>query len=629
MDARTDQSQQPSRFEQLFGDLETFDLIVDRVLSKWGGPGALIPRDIPGDSPRYIFDNVELFTPFCEHIRETPVGKMRCWSCDLRATEEAAKVGKPIDYLCDNGLLDIAVPIMINELSIATILFGQRRLSDDPQFEIQALSRLRATEANLGLEKGFLQAWWQSVETKTHAEVEEAKADVDRIAKFVAEIVAEREHLRLQAEHSLLVEAEVSKLSLTQLSSSKPVEDFWRVIVGVFESLCSELKAEAGIILKRHSVQDNVFIVHTEYPVVERPSRHWHRLSDRACQDLIKGEIKIRPLSDIQELCSFEDHFAQMEVELRPEAEAVIIPIESDGLDDVRFVVIFVRSTSTPRTDMTQYSSFLQQKALFDLLASRLKLTYGSVLRYNQRLEFEEERRRYVQDIGHQLIGPLSGLRAHCENLLRGRLSVQRGKTVLETLVEQSGLLQRYARNFGFAARSGRSIFDPAEWHPHPCDARSLTQLLITCTKSFQGAAKDKDLRGPSIDELSFRGFPTLQIDEELFEILILNLFDNAVKYSYESSPITATGRVLRDMVEIQVTNHGIPLDEDQIEIVFDRHTRTKKAEEFAPIGTGIGLFICAQIMKLHKGTIRALPSRKSVWGNEVTIIISLPISKP
>jgi len=62
--------------------------------------------------------------------------------------------------------------------------------------------------------------------------------------------------------------------------------------------------------------------------------------------------------------------------------------------------------------------------------------------------------------------------------------------------------------------------------------------------------------------------------------------------------------------------------------MIFQRYTRSKQAEEHEPLGTGIGLFICDQIVKLHKGTIRALPSKKSQHGNEVKFIVTLPIAK-
>jgi GAF domain-containing protein len=294
--------------------------------------------------------------------------------------------------------------------------------------------------------------------------------------------------------------------------------------------------------------------------------------------------------------------------------------------------------------DQDKYGWFdKNDQQLLDALARRI----GIAIERDglRKAQIDAVRREYVLDVAHQLIGPLSGLRAHAENLLEGRLTVERGRTVLKTLVEQAGLLQRYAENFAYAARSGHSIFSSTEFRPQRHDSRRLVDLLIKYAKSFQGQAQAKEIKGPSVDEVSFRGFPPLMLDENLFETLMLNLYDNAVKYSYESSevsrnharilnghdetaPVIITGRVLDTEVEIEVTNHGIPLYPEDIPLIFQRDYRTKAAEEHAVLGTGIGLFICDQIARLHGGTIRALPSKRSLYGNEVKFVVTLPIAK-
>jgi signal transduction histidine kinase len=241
-------------------------------------------------------------------------------------------------------------------------------------------------------------------------------------------------------------------------------------------------------------------------------------------------------------------------------------------------------------------------------------------------LEKEEANIEHYQDITHQLVGPLSGVRAHCENLLRGRVSVERGKVILETLVEQAGLLQRTAINFSYVARyHGDDIFRSTDWDPELVTHKQLVEILIKSTKSFQGQAKVMGIRGPSVDEISFKNFPMLKLIPELFEILVLNLCDNAIKYSFDNSPITVVGLVSEEYVEIEFTNHGISLAEDEIITIFKRHTRSKSAMEFSPGGSGIGLFLCDQICKLHGWTIRALPSKRSTYGNEVKFIIRIP----
>jgi len=523
---------QMSRIERLFGDLETFDLILDRVLRDWGGQGTVIPRD----QPRRLFDNQSTFEPLCKEIRAIEGGEELCWKCNLERAEEAAKEGKPIDYICDNGLLDITVPIMVRGQSIATILFGQRRVSDDPDFEPEAIAKLRRTERKLGLQPGSLQEYWEQVKTITRAEVEQAKAEVNRIAKFIAEIVTEREELQIKSQRSTELERQLNELALSNLSKTEPVKDFWRVLGVVFPKICSILDAQAGVVLRGHPTKEETFTIQTRYPSTNRSSQELYTVPESKWQKLIRGGVVcVANLEESDRQYELRLPFEESELVHPRETEIAIIPMQISSHQAER-VVLAMAGTSPPgSTDLVPWLPFKQQIDLFKMLGSRLRAAYGSVIGQHERLLHEEQRRQYVQDVMHQLVGPLSGLRAHCEALLHGRVSVQRGRVILETLVEQGGLLQRYAENFGFAARSGPSIFDPSEWNPELCDSKRLVDILIKCTKSFQGQAKAKDLIGPSVNESSFRRFPPLMLDVELFEILILNLCDNAVKYSYQA----------------------------------------------------------------------------------------------
>jgi signal transduction histidine kinase/ligand-binding sensor protein len=616
---------QMSRIERLFGDLETFDLILDRVLRDWGGQGTVIPRD----RPRRLFDNPKTFEPLCKEIRAIEGGEELCWKCNLERAEEVAKEGRPIDYICDNGLLDITVPIIVRGQSIATILFGQCRVSDDPDFEPEAIANLRRAERKLGLQPGSLQEYWEQVKTVTRVEVEQAKAEVNKIAKFIAEIVTEREELQIRSQRFTELERQLGGLALSNLSETEPVKDFWRVLRVVFPQICSILDAQAGVVLRGHPTKEEAFTIQARYPSTNRHLRELYPVPESKWQTLIRdGVVCVANLEESDRQYELRLPFEESELVHPRETEIAIIPMQV-GSHQAGRVVLAMAGTSPPEsTDLVPWLPFEQQIDLFKMLGSRLRAAYSSVVGQHERLLHEEQRRQYIQDIMHQLVGPLSGLRAHCEALLHGRVSVQRGRTVLETLVEQAGMLQRYVQNFALAARGRWSIFDASEWNPELCDSQRLVDILIKCTKSFQGQAKAKDLIGPSVNESSFRRFPPLMLDVELFEILILNLCDNAVKYSYESAPITIVGRVLDNRVEIAITNYGIQLKPEEVNMIFQRYYRSPSAVKFAPVATGIGLFICDQVVKLHKGAIRALPSRRSQDGNEVKFIVTLPVAE-
>lgn len=164
--------------------------------------------------------------------------------------------------------------------------------------------------------------------------------------------------------------------------------------------------------------------------------------------------------------------------------------------------------------------------------------------------------------------------------------------------------------SISLCGEAGGKIFDKEDIVLRDIDQKTLVNSLITCAGSFQGQARKRFIKGPSIERTTFIDFPILRLDMKLFELLIMNLYDNAVKYTYDKQRIIVSGKVKSDVVEIAITNYGIALTPEDVPTIFNRYSRAPQAKEFARVGTGVGLFICCQIAELHNGTITAVPSR-------------------
>jgi GAF domain-containing protein/signal transduction histidine kinase len=238
----------------------------------------------------------------------------------------------------------------------------------------------------------------------------------------------------------------------------------------------------------------------------------------------------------------------------------------------------------------------------------------------------DKERLEYIQDIAHQLTGPLGGLRAHTDNLLNKKWSEERKQEVLQITSDLAGIVLRYATNFEYAARIGESIFSTVEFTPQLVNASELISLLEKHIQSYQGIARVKEIQGPTVDTDSFREFPLVKLDSDLFDMLMFNLYDNAIKYSYEGTPIFVRGETTTNKVFIEVINYGVPIRTEDTQSMFERYFRSQEAQKYVRTGTGIGLFVCRQIAERHDGKIEALPSTESELGHEVRIRITLPV---
>ncbi|MFL6555953.1 MAG: sensor histidine kinase, partial [Bacillus sp. (in: firmicutes)] len=96
-----------------------------------------------------------------------------------------------------------------------------------------------------------------------------------------------------------------------------------------------------------------------------------------------------------------------------------------------------------------------------------------------------------------------------------------------------------------------------------------------------------------------------LQIDPIRFEQVILNLLDNARKYSEPHSRIVIEVRDVDGKVHIKVQDEGKGIPEEDLPRIFERFYRVDKSRTRALGGTGLGLSIVKQLVEAHGGTIK------------------------
>jgi signal transduction histidine kinase len=119
---------------------------------------------------------------------------------------------------------------------------------------------------------------------------------------------------------------------------------------------------------------------------------------------------------------------------------------------------------------------------------------------------------------------------------------------------------------------------------------------------------------------------PAVVLGDELrLRELLLNLVENAIKYSHPGGKVEVSLLTEGQHARLSVTDQGIGIsDEDQTRI-FDRFFRTDEARAHTKKGTGLGLAICAWIADSHKGTITVV----SAPGQGSTFTVILPLASP
>jgi heavy metal sensor kinase len=225
-----------------------------------------------------------------------------------------------------------------------------------------------------------------------------------------------------------------------------------------------------------------------------------------------------------------------------------------------------------------------------------------------------QEQQRFIADASHELRTPLAVLRGETEVALGKTRRVEEYQQSLSLIQDEAERLSRIVEDLFILARqpiNTRAVLNQ--------ERVSLNDAVRDCARAAQVLALRKGVRlklendSPSI---------ALQGDEELIKRMILNLLDNAVKYTPAGGEISlALGRQ-NGHAEIVVRDTGIGIPERDQPRVFDRFFRVDKARARAMGGAGLGLSIAQWIVEVHGGEI----SVASAPGHGSTFTVVLPV---
>jgi two-component system sensor histidine kinase KdpD len=130
-------------------------------------------------------------------------------------------------------------------------------------------------------------------------------------------------------------------------------------------------------------------------------------------------------------------------------------------------------------------------------------------------------------------------------------------------------------------------------------------------------------LAGRKLDLHLAQDLPPIAVDGVQLQQVIVNLFDNAIKFSPPDSTIRLTAALAGDSLEMRISNTGEGVPPNELDRIFDRFYRVQAGRSSGPPGTGLGLAICKGIVEAHGGSIVA----QSVPGKETTILFRIPLT--
>jgi len=214
----------------------------------------------------------------------------------------------------------------------------------------------------------------------------------------------------------------------------------------------------------------------------------------------------------------------------------------------------------------------------------------------------------FISSVSHELRTPMNSLRSLSELLESGKVRDEaRRERLLHLMAGECGRLSRFIHNvldFG-KIEQGTKLYDLRTAPVQP-----VISEVVDLVRSA-AAAEDLDIKAemPGEDVL-------LEADHDAVRQALLNLVDNAIKYSEGRKEITVRLLSGSESVEIQVEDKGIGIGPENRERIFEAFFRSPEAVRHNPKGVGLGLKIVKHIMDAHGGRIglRSEPGKGSTF---------------
>jgi len=205
-----------------------------------------------------------------------------------------------------------------------------------------------------------------------------------------------------------------------------------------------------------------------------------------------------------------------------------------------------------------------------------------------------ESMRRFVADASHELRTPLSVIRGEADVSLTRDRSPAEYRESLAIILDESRRLSRLVDDLLNLARAdaGHVKLRLEEFY--------FNDLVADCCRSLQAlaAARHIALECHASGDVRFRG------DEDLLRRLIVNLLDNAIRYTPPGGQVSADLEAQGDTVRVRVSDTGVGIGPDAAPHVFERFYRVDKARSRAEGGFGLGLSIVKWIAESHHGAV-------------------------
>src|SRR5580700_9217725 len=294
---------------------------------------------------------------------------------------------------------------------------------------------------------------------------------------------------------------------------------------------------------------------------------------------------------------------------------ALLLPITSQGQDKPAGVIVAALNPFRPLD--VSYAGF------FNLVAGQIAASIANARAYSAErkraeslAEIDRAKTAFFSNVSHEFRTPLTLMLGPLEDLLA------RSQTHLSPTAKQQ--LDLVSRNGARLLRLVNTLLDFSRLEAGRVQAvyqaTDLAGFTSELASVFRSATDKAGLR--LIVDCSDLGEP-VYVDRDMWEKVVLNLISNAFKFTFQGEIAVSVHRA-GDMAELRVRDTGVGIPAEAIPKIFERFNRVPNVPSRTHEGSGIGLALVHELVKLHGGSVRI----ESIVGQGSTFVVSIPLGQ-
>lgn len=296
---------------------------------------------------------------------------------------------------------------------------------------------------------------------------------------------------------------------------------------------------------------------------------------------------------------------------VNPSEEGIFIAYRLDSSEGFEGTILFEHGASSPPA-----STFMSALANLVALAVERASLSESNAEVRAQARTEELKTALLSSVSHDLRTPLTAISASASSLIdfREQLDATATARFLRRIVNECERLNRYTANLLEMSRleAGQSLARR--------QTLDVAETLGAIIQRVRARAGDRHL-----ERRLENGHLLVSVDAAMFELVLINLLDNAILYSESGTRIAVEARRDGNRCRISITDEGCGIPTADLERIFTRFYRVPRSEP-SPRGSGLGLAIAKGFVEALGGTIHA--QSPGPGGRGTVISISLPLAE-